>query len=316
MGTLHPEIRKVIQNFEAGLQAFGMSDFHSNGIEQAREFFKATSIPSELNPPIYQLEERVILGPGGDLPIRIYHPSDGVGFPAMVWFHGGGFVFGDLDSAEFNCRKLANDCNCVVISVDYRLAPEMPFPGAIDDFYLATEWVFNNANDIGIDVQKIAVGGDSSGGNLAACVALRARDHGLPIGFQLLVYPAITDDFDTPSYLENGTGYILTSDFLKWCWDCYVPSVASRVDPNVSPIQADTLTGLPPALIITAEFDPLRDEGEAYGEALKAAGVDVEMKRYDGMIHGFYNMLTEEPVDQIISASADTVRAFQRVFGT
>ncbi|MFN2302657.1 MAG: alpha/beta hydrolase, partial [Anaerolineales bacterium] len=247
MGTLHPEIRKVIQNFEAGLQAFGMSDFHSNGIEQAREFFKATSIPSELNPPIYQLEERVILGPGGDLPIRIYHPSDGVGFPAMVWFHGGGFVFGDLDSAEFNCRKLANDCNCVVISVDYRLAPEMPFPGAIDDCYLATEWVFNNANDIGIDVQKIAVGGDSSGGNLAACVALRARDHGLPIGFQLLVYPAITDDFDTPSYLENGTGYILTSDFLKWCWDCYVPSVASRVDPNVSPIQAETLKGLPPA---------------------------------------------------------------------
>jgi acetyl esterase len=315
MGKLHPEMRKVIDQIEGALKEFGLSDFHSNGPEQARVFFKAISTPPELNPPIYQVKERVIPGPGGDLPIRIYHPSDGVGFPAMVWFHGGGFVFGDLDTTEFTCRKLANDCNCVVISVDYRLAPEMPFPAAFEDAYFATKWVHENAGSLGINPLKIAVGGDSAGASLTACVALRARDHGLPIGFQLLVYPAITADFDTPSYLENGTGYLVTSDFLQWCWDCYVPDVAMRKHPNVSPIQAETLTGLPPALIITAEFDPLRDEGEAYGEALKAAGVDVEIKRYEGMTHGFYNMLTEEPIEQIHAASVDTVKAFQSALG-
>jgi acetyl esterase len=315
MGILHPEMRKVLDNFEGALKEFGLSDFHSSGVEPARAFFRAISTPAENYPPNYRVDHRKIPGPGGELPIRIYYPSKGKDFPAMVWFHSGGWVIGDLDTAEFNCRKLANDCNCVVISIDYSLAPEMPFPGAIDDCYSATDWVFNNADDLGIDAQKIAVGGDSSGGNLAACVALRSLNNDLPLGFQLLVYPVISADFNTPSYLENATDYGVTRDFIQWCWDCYVPDENFRKHPEVSPIHAENLSGLAPAFIITAEFDPLRDEGEAYGDALRAAGVDVEVKRYDGMIHGFFNMLTEEPIDQIILASTDTSKILQKVFG-
>lgn len=315
MGKLHPEMRKVLDQFEAALKEFGLSDFHTAGVEPARAFFRAITPPAEDYPNIFRLDNRSISGPAGEIPIRIYYPSKGNDFPAIVWFHGGGWVFGDLDTAEVKCRKLANDCKCVVISIDYRLAPEMPFPGAIDDCYSATEWVFNNAEDLGIDAQKIAVGGDSSGGNLAACVALRSLNNDLPLGFQLLVYPVISADFNTPSYLENSKGYLLTRDFIQWCWDCYVPDENFRKHPDVSPIRAENLSSLAPAFIITAEFDPLRDEGEAYGDALKAAGVDVEVKRYPGMIHGFYNMLTEEPVDQIIMASTDTANIFQRVFG-
>jgi acetyl esterase len=316
MGKLHPEMRKVLDQFEEALREFGLSDFHSAGVEPGRTFFRAIAAPEETYPGIYHLEKRKIAGPGSKIPIRIYYPFDGLDLPAMVWFHGGGWVLGDLECYEFQCRKMANDYRCVVISVEYRLAPETPFPGAIDDAYFATEWVIKNAVDVGINPQKIAVGGDSAGGNLAACVALRARDNYLPIRFQLLVYPAISADFNTPSCLENATGYLLSRDALQWFWDCYVPDPEDRKHPYVSPIHAENLSGLAPALIITAEFDPLRDEGEAYGEALTAAGVDVEVKRYPGMIHGFYNMLTEEPVEQINSASVDTVRAFQRVFGT
>jgi acetyl esterase len=314
MGKLHPGIRLVLDQFEGALKEFGLSDFHSAGVEPARGFFRAISTPAEYNQEIYRLYNQKISGPGGEIPIRVYYPSEGSDFPGLVWFHGGGWVLGDLDTADFNCRNLANGSKCVVISIDYRLAPETPFPGAIDDCYLATEWVSNHAAELGIDGQKIAVGGDSAGGNLAACVSLRARDNNLPLGFQLLVYPVINADFNTPSYLENANGYLVTRDFIQWCWDCYVPDRDERNHPDVSPINADNLSGLAPAFIITAEFDPLRDEGEAYGDALQAAGVDVEVKRYDGMIHGFFNMLTEEPIDQIILASNDSANMLQGVF--
>jgi acetyl esterase len=314
MGNLHPEMRNVLDQFEDALNQFGLSDFHTAGVELGRTFFKAISTPEEFLPPIYNVDHSKIQKPEGELPIRIYTPAKGNNFPALVWFHGGGWVLGDLDTAEFACRNLANDNKCVVISIDYRLAPETPFPCAIDDCYLATEWVFNNAQELGIDAKKIAVGGDSAGGNLAACVSLRARDNDLPLAFQLLVYPVISADFNTSSYNDYAEGFLVTRDFLQWCWDCYVPDVYSRKHPDVSPIHAENLSGLPRVFIITAEFDPLRDEGEAYGDALKAAGVAVEVKRYDGMIHGFYYMLTEEPVDQIVSASEDTVKAFQRIY--
>ena len=314
MSELHPGIQKVLNNFEKTLKEFGLSDFHTAGVEPARALLRSISPPVEFYPPIYRIENREIPGSSGNIPIRVYYPSEGKDFPALVWFHGGGWVIGDLETAEFNCRKMANDVECVVISIDYRLAPETPFPGAIDDCFVATEWIFDNGVDIGIDMTRIAVGGDSAGGNLAACVAIRARDKNIPLVFQLLIYPVTDADFNRPSYQEYAKGYFLTHDAMQWYMDYYVPDVNKRNHPDVTPIHAEDLSDLPPAFIITAEFDPLRDEGEAYGNALMEAGVDVEIKRYEGMIHGFFNMLTEEPIDEIILASSDAVNALQRYF--
>jgi acetyl esterase len=315
MSKLHPELQKSIAVTNQTLKDFGLSDFHSGGIELEREFFETLSPPIENNPPIYQVEDQKIDGSSGKIPIRVYYPFAGKDLPALVWFHGGGWVIGNLETADFNCRKMANDFKCVVISIDYRLAPETPFPGALDDCYFATKWVVTNPDKFGIDVEKIAVGGDSAGGNLAACVSLRCRDNGLPVGFQLLVYPVIEANFDNPSYQENGTGYLLTRDAMIFYWDCYVPNENERKNPYVAPLHAKSLANLPPAFIISAEFDPLREEAETYGKALMAAGVDVEIKRYAGMIHGFFNMLTDEPVVEIDSASTDASNAFWKAFG-
>jgi acetyl esterase len=312
MGSLDPEIKKAIEVFEQKLQDFGLSDFHSGGVDPARAFYRSLTPPIENNPSIYRVEDRKIDGPDGEIPIRVYFPTEGTNLPALVWFHGGGWVIGNLDTADYNCRKMANDYQCVVVSVDYRLAPEVPFPGALDDCYAATEWVFAHPGEIGIDVKKIAVGGDSAGGNLASAVALRSRDNGLAVGFQLLIYPVIEADFDNSSYLENANGYLLTRDAMTFYWDCYVPDEDERKNPFVSPLHAKSLSGLPPAFIISAEFDPLQDEAERYARVLKAAGIDVETKRYDGMIHGFFNMLTDEPVNEIVLASKDSANAFRR----
>jgi len=231
-----------------------------------------------------------------------------------VWFHGGGWVWGTLDGAELNCRKFANEAQCVVVSVDYRLAPETPFPGAIDDCCAVTAWVAEAAVQLNIDKTRIAVGGDSAGGNLAACVAYRCRDKGPKLVFQLLIYPVIDADFTRPSYIENGKDYVLTRAFMEWFWNCYVPNVADRKNPLVAPIHASDLSRLSSAHIITAEFDPLRDEGEAYGESLKSAGVKAEIYRYDGMIHGFYNLLTPEPIDEVIKATRIATDALKSAF--
>ena len=225
------------------------------------------------------------------------------------------WVLGNLDTAEFSCRKLANDVECAVVSVDYRLAPETSFPGAIEDCSAATIWVASAADELGIDPQRIAVGGDSAGGNLTACAAYVARENGPTLAFQLLIYPVVDADFGRASYLDNAEGYLLTRSAMQWFWDLYVPDTEDRRNVGVSPIHAADLSGLPPALLITAEFDPLRDEAEAYGAALEAAGVAVETRRYNGMIHGFFHMLTENPVDGISAASRDAVAALRRAFG-
>ena len=231
-----------------------------------------------------------------------------------MWFHGGGWVLGDLDTGEFKCRKLAHDVGCVVVSVDYRCAPETPFPGAIDDCFAATLWAASSADELGVDPSHIAVAGDSAGGNLAACVALRARDAGLNLVFQLLVYPVIEANFDRASYSENAEGYLLTASAMKWFWDCYVPNIADRNHPDVAPICASDLSGLPPALVMTAEFDPLRDEAEDYGQALKAAGVDTVTRRYIGMTHAFYMLPTETPVAEIDAATDESTEALRWAF--
>jgi acetyl esterase len=237
------------------------------------------------------VEDRVIPGPGGDLPIRVYTPEGAAPFGLVVYFHGGGWVVGNIDSHDGTCRSLTEVSGCVVVSVDYRLAPEDPFPAAADDAYAATRWVAEHAAELGGDPARLAVAGDSAGGNLAAVTARRCRDRGGPaLAFQLLVYPALDHDFDRASYHENAEGYLLTRDDTMWFMGHYCADPAQRDDPDVCPLRADDFTDLAPALIVTAEYDPLRDEGEAYAERLAQAGVPVRLRRYDGMVHGFFSL--------------------------
>ncbi|MGH2634272.1 MAG: alpha/beta hydrolase, partial [Tepidiformaceae bacterium] len=240
--------------------------------------------------PIARVEDRKIPGPAGWIPLRIYWPAtDGAARPGIVWYHGGGWVIGNLDGADYGARMLANAAGMVVISVDYRLAPESKFPAAADDAYVALEWAAQNANELGIDPDRIAVGGDSAGGNLAAVVANKAHKSGGPkVAFQALVYPVTHHSYDTKSYADNGAGLLLTRASMEWFWGHYLRSEADGQDPLASPLLEADLTGVAPALVITAEYDPLRDEGEAYAERLRDAGVKVESKRYAGQIHGFY----------------------------
>ena len=223
------------------------------------------------------------------IPVRIYQPTDGL-TPCVVFFHGGGWVLGDIDTHDAVCRQLASATDATIVSVDYRLAPEAPFPAALDDCHAAVQWVRENADKLNIDATRLAVAGDSAGGNLAASVCLKTKTEGKDdICFQLLIYPVTDYNFDTPSYEENAEGYMLTRDMMRWFWHHYVGHDESEgKNPLASPLQASDLRGLPPAFVMTAEFDPLRDEGEAYAQALQAAGVETEMKRYNGMIHGFF----------------------------
>ena len=227
----------------------------------------------------------------GGVPARVYRPEGDGPFPVVMMFHGGGWVIGDLDTADRQSREVCRGAHALVVSVDYRLAPEHTFPAAADDCYAATCWAAEHAADHDGDASRLAVAGDSAGGNLAAAVAQMARDRGVPrLAFQLLVYP-VTDgvDHDRPSYRDNAEGYLLTADAMGWFWNHYAPAAADRRNPYASPLRAESLAGLPPALVMTAEFDPLRDEGEAYARALTAAGVEAELVRYDGFIHGFFS---------------------------
>lgn len=226
-----------------------------------------------------------------DIPVRLYYPSEASPLPLLVFYHGGGWVIGDLTGRDLLCRKLANQAQCAVMSVDYRLAPEHPYPAPLDDCYAATVWAIEHATEIGIDPSRVAIGGESAGGNLAACVAIKAaQQQGPELAFQLLIYPVTAANFDSPSYIENAEGYMLTRASMYWFWDQYLLDPSKRDDPLVSPLCAEDLSGLPPAHIITAEFDPLRDEGEAYAKKLANHGVDVTVTRYDGVIHGFLGM--------------------------
>jgi acetyl esterase len=210
--------------------------------------------------------------------------------PILAYYHGGGWVVGSLDTHEGVCRALANRARCLVVAVDYRLAPEHPFPAAVEDAWAAVEWLSENAAEIGGDPGRLAVGGDSSGGNLAAVMALRARDRGLRLAFQLLVYPVTDHDLDSPSYLANADGYGLRRESMRWFWDQYLSDPAQRSHPEASPLRASDLAGVAPALVLTCEYDPLRDEGEAYAERLRRAAVPVSISSYEGMIHGFFRM--------------------------
>jgi len=227
---------------------------------------------------------------------RLYRPRSGT-LPLLVYFHGGGWVVGSVAISDPFSRALANASGCAVISVEYRLAPEDRFPAAADDAYAATRWSSDHAADLDIDPLRIAVGGSSAGGNLAAAVALMARERGAPrVAFQLLHVPVLDHDFDTSSYRANGAGFGLTLKGMKWFWDLYAPDPKMRDEPYASPLRAKDLSGLPPAHVVTAECDPLRDEGKAYATRLQRAGVATTYVEYPGMVHGFTGMAMSIPM--------------------
>jgi acetyl esterase len=280
--------------------------------EAAREMYKAMQPPApEIE--IGAVEDRSIPGPAGTIDLRIYRPEGPGPFPLHLHYHGGGWVIGDLDTHDADCRELCRGAGCVVVAVDYRLAPEHAFPAAPEDCYAATRWAVDNAEALGARPGPISVGGDSAGGNLAAAVALMARDRGGPeIALQLLVYPVTDATMDTASYVDNAEGYLLTRDSMEWFWNHYCPA-ESRTDPLASPLKAEDLAGLPPAVVMTAEFDPLRDEGQAYADRLRDAGVEVEYRCFDGLIHGFFSQARMIPAAR---AGVDmAVEALRRAHG-
>ncbi len=281
------------------------------------EAAEARAMAKEMPPAVEEPEavavvyDRTIPGPDGDVPVRVYRPVEGGDpLPVVVYFHGGGWVICDLDTHDGTCRALANGVNAVVVSVDYRLAPEHKFPAAAEDAYEVTSWVAAHADELGVEPSRLAVAGDSAGGNLAAVVALMARDRGGPaITFQLLVYPVTNHSFDTDSYRENADGYFLHRASMEWYWRQYLADERDGANPFASPLRVEDARGLPPGMVITAEFDPLRDEGEAYGRKLAEAGVPFDVRRYDGVFHGFFSMVAF--LDGAKQATADAHAALR-----
>ena len=283
---LAPAARTMIDQ----LEATGGPPLWETSVEDARAISGVMGAMDQ-PPEVAAVEDRVIPGPGGDLPVRIYTPDAPAPRPVIAFFHGGGFVICSIETHDGLARRLANATGAVVVSVEYRLAPEVRCPDSAEDCYAATAWTYEHAEELGGDPERLIVAGDSAGGNLAAVVALMARARGEPpITSQVLVYPVIDAACDTPSYTENGEGYFLEADGMRWFWDHYLGPDGDAAHHHASPIRAEDHSGLPPAVVITAEFDPLRDEGEAYAAALEAAGVPVVVQRYDGMIHGFVSM--------------------------
>lgn len=306
---LDPQIMQVMEQ----VAALGLPAAHTVSPAEAR--VNAKLRPRAPGPEVAKVEDRNIPGPDGDVPVRIYTPEGDGPFPILAWYHGGGWVVGDLESADGSARNLCVGGQCVVVSVDYRLAPETKFPGPAEDCWAATTWAADNAFSFNGDPTRLAVGGDSAGGNLAAAMSLMAADRGGPeIAFQLLVYPVTDADFNSVSYGENGEGYSLTKATMQWYWDHYLSGGEDAANPYAAPLQAKSLAGQPPALVITAEYDPLRDEGEAYAKRLREAGVEATSTRYDGVIHGFFSMgaVVDKGQQAVDEASAALRKAFSR----
>ena len=292
----------------------GVPATHTLPVDVARAQYEARIALMAPPADIACAREQTIDGPGGPLRIRLYTPHGSGPFPLLVFFHGSGFVLCSLDTHDGICRNLSAGAECVVASVDYRLAPEHKFPAGIEDCMHATRWAAAHAAEIGADPSRIAVAGDSAGANMAAVTALRLRDEGGPtLCGQLLLYP-VTDYHTpgTPSYEENAEGYGLTRDTMRWFWGHYLTAPSEGAHPHASPLRAPDLSGLPPALVVTAEYDPLRDEGEFYAEKLMAAGVSTVMTRYDGVNHGF--MFWAGVVDKAGAAMEESCEWLRSVF--
>jgi acetyl esterase len=284
--TLDPQIAEMLEALDAGFP-----HVHTMTGAEARAVIRSRFVAPVDPEVVGDVSDAAVHGPGGDITVRIYRPASMSGpVPTLVYAHGGGFVFCDLDSHDGLCRSFANLIPAVVVSVDYRLAPEHRWPAAAEDVLAVAQWAARNADALGGDARRVVVGGDSAGGNLAAAAALMARDRGAPsLAAQLLIYPMIVADFGTESYRLFGEGFYNPRPALQWYWDQYVPAPADREHPYASPLNAE-LTALPPTVLLTAGHDPLRDEGIAFGDALESAGVPLARRHYDGGIHGFVTM--------------------------
>jgi acetyl esterase len=286
--VIDPEARAYLDH----MASLGVPTLAEQGAVEARRLnnLRAPSLAGELE-EVALIEDGRLPGPGGQIPFRLYSPAPDRTLPALLYVHGGGWVVGDLDTHDSVCRALARRAECVVLALDYRLAPENPFPAAVDDVWAGLNWLRDHAAEVGADAGRIAVGGDSSGGNLSAVLAQRARDRDGPkLAAQVLIYPVTDCDFETASYRDAATGYGLTRDSMLWYWNQYLPDEARRVSPEASPLRAADFSGLPPALVITCKLDPLASEGAAYADALRSVGVRVEHVHEPDMIHAYIRM--------------------------
>jgi acetyl esterase len=300
-----PQVKAVL----AQMAAAGLLE--PKTLEQARKSFLFYSKFAGSPEPVFHVEERMIPGPAGDIPIRVYAPRAGGGLPVLVFFHGGGFAYGSLDTQDVPLRAITNRCACVVVSVAYRLAPENTYPAAPDDAYAATKWVAEHAQEIGGDPRRIAVGGDGAGGNLAAVVAMMARDRGGPrLMYQVLIYPSLDPSMLTYSWIASHDP--IATDRAKLAeWSVYIPVNTDPSQPYISPINGN-LHNLPPAFMIVGQNDPARDEDEQYAKGLKSAGVPVEVVPFDNMVHGFFLMAGK--VDAGKRAVGDVAAALKKEF--
>ena len=253
---------------------------------------------------VNEIVNRFIPGKTADLPVRIYRPTENPHAPAIVFFHGGGWVLSTLDIFDSSLSRLANQSGATIISVFYQKAPEHPFPIPFDDCYESLLWVLSNAESLKIDPAKVGVMGDSAGGNLASAVALKARDNGIHLAFQTLIYPCNERNFETESYINYATGYLLTTQGMQWFWQQYVQNEADNTNPYAAPMHAKTFKDLAPAIIITAQYDPLLSDSEKYAKLLQADGVPVVYKQFDGMIHGFFVMMA---ITKVAAESIDFI---------
>ncbi len=306
--TVDPQIAALLQ-FLASAETKPMAE---GTVEDARRGLRTLSVdlrdPAAV-PDVRTVEDTTVPGAEGDLPARVYRPDLEGPLPTIVLLHGGGFVIGDLDTHDLTARELANGCAAVVVSVAYRLAPEHPFPAAPDDAVAAVRYVADHLDDFGAD-GRVAVAGDSAGGNLSAVVAQAFRDEGRPLAGQLLIYPVTDMAGSYPSHTENAEGYFLDTASMAWFQRQYTGDRTDLSDPRLSPLRGD-LAGLAPAVVVVAEFDPLRDDGLAYAEALAAAGVAVEVRTFPGLIHGFVDMGRHSAAAQ--QALDETCALFRRV---
>ncbi|MEO5880870.1 MAG: alpha/beta hydrolase [Caldimonas sp.] len=313
---LHPQAQALI----ALIEERGLPPMQSLSPVEARLFYRERrALTQPEPPPVAEITELSADGPHGAIPLRLYRPTrrsdDPAAAPVLVYFHGGGWTIGDLDTHDVLCRQLANGSGCAVVAVDYRMGPEHRFPAAVDDSLAATRWVHRHCESLGLDPARLAVGGDSAGGNLAAVVALLARDAGdLPLAYQLLIYPATDMRCVHPSHAANGRGYLLETPTIAYFRGNYIDDAACYVDWRASPLLHTDLAKLPPALVLTAGFDPLRDEGMAYANALVAAGNTATYVCFERQIHGFITMgkALDEANTAVALCAAEVARALRR----
>jgi acetyl esterase len=292
--ALHPEMQALLQQ----LDELNLPPLFSGPAPEARarlrEVVLGAQDPTTLT-PVAAIDDATVPGPGGDIPVRVYRPDATAPTPTVVFFHGGGWMLGDLDTHDEPARRICRDVGAVVVNVDYRMAPEAPFPAPFEDCLAATRHVAEHIDDFGGDAARLAVAGDSAGGNLAAAVAVACRDQGLPLAAQLLVYPACDLAREYPSYEENAEGFFLTRADTREAIAAYTAGTDDRTDPRISPLYTPDLSGLAPAVVAVAEHDPIRDDGVAYAEALEKAGTPVVLRRSDGLIHGFIGFTAASP---------------------